>query len=182
MRIFENIRCHFRNAAKFARERPFSACTIAEDAAEHARLRGHAGNLFNFGFAVDSKEANAEHERSFDIALFLDRIAEGDAISRCASSKRHFDFGDRGRIEAGAERGEQTKNCRIGIGLYGIEHARIRQRPRKRIVIVADDIKINNNARTVLTSGAQKFTNTCGHGTNSPCAKRRALQVPDSPD
>ena len=31
----------------------------------------------------------------------------------------------------------------------------------------ADDIEIDDNARAILASGTQKFTNACSHGTNS---------------
>ena len=65
--------------------------------------------------------------RSFLIVLPI-----ADAVGRRAGRQRQLDFGDRSRIEAGAELGEQRQHARIGIGLHRIEDARVRQRAWRR--------------------------------------------------
>ncbi len=99
VRQFEHARRHFGRAAELARQRPFGARAVAEDAAEDLGARRGASDLLDFGFAVDRKEPHAELEGAGDVALLLDRVAEADAIRGRASGKRELDLGDGGRVE-----------------------------------------------------------------------------------
>ena len=65
-----------------------------QDAAEDLRAGSGTGDLLDFGGAVDREQANAEREGARDVALLLDRVAEGDARGGRAGVERHFDFGD----------------------------------------------------------------------------------------
>ena len=154
MRVLKHVGCHFRNAAEFTRQRPFSTRAIAQDAAEHARLRSRTGDFIHFSDAIDGKQTHTERVSGRNIALFLDRIPERNTIRGCTSGKRHFDFDNGSRIKARAHRREQPQNSGIGIGLHGVINAGIGQSPRKGLIIIANDIEIDNNARTILTSGA----------------------------
>ena len=67
-----------------------------------------------------------------DVALLLDGVAEGDAVGRGAGRERHLDLGDRGGVEARAERGEQRQHLRRRIGLHRVEDAACRAAPWRR--------------------------------------------------
>ena len=94
-------------AAELARQRPFGADAVGQDAAEHACAGRGAGDLLDLRHAVDREEAHAERMGAGDVALLLDGVAVGDAVGRGAGRQHHLDLGDRGGVEAGAERGEQ---------------------------------------------------------------------------
>ena len=126
MRVIENIGRHFGRATEFARERPFGTGTIAENPAEYLCARSSAGNLLDFRRAINRKEANAALEGTGNVAFFLDRVPEGNTIRLGAGRQCHLDFGHRGRIEAGAKRGQEAQNGRVRIGLYRIKNACIR--------------------------------------------------------
>ena len=114
--MFEHPRRHFGRAAELARQRPFGAGAVAQDAAEHLRARRGAGDLLDFGLAIDREQPHAERKGARDVALLLDRVAEADAIGRRAGGQRLLDLGDGGRVEAGAETG--ASSARIsGAGL-----------------------------------------------------------------
>src|SRR6188472_3420128 len=100
----EHVDRHFRIAAELARQRPFGAGAVIENAAEHLGAGGGAGDLLDLGGAVDREQANAEREGARDIALLLDRIAIGDALRGRTGIERHLDLGDRGAVEARAHR------------------------------------------------------------------------------
>ena len=99
-----------------------------------------------------------------DVAFLLDGVAEGNAVRRGAGGEHHLDLGDRGGVEAGAERGEELENFRRRIGLHGVEHARVRQRLGEGQIVVADDVEIDDEARTIITAVAQKLADALGHG------------------
>ena len=91
-------------AAELARQRPFGAGAVEQEAAEHLGAGRGAGDLLDLGLAVDREQADAEREGARDVALLLDGVAEGDALGRGAGREHHLDLGDRGGVEAGAER------------------------------------------------------------------------------
>ena len=105
--MLEHVGRHLGHAAELARQRPFGAGAVAQDAAEHLGAGRGAGDLLDLGLAVDREEADAELEGARDVTLLLDRVAERDAVGRSAGRERHLDLGDRGGVEARAERGEQ---------------------------------------------------------------------------
>ena len=145
-RMFEHIHGHAGLAAELARQRPFGADAIGEDAAEHLGAGGGAGDLFHFGLAVDRVEADAEREGAGDIPLLLDGVAVGDAVGRGAGGQRHLDLGDRGGVEAGAELGQQRQHFRRRVGLDRVEHAGVGQRLGEGCVVVAHDLEVDDEA------------------------------------
>jgi len=164
VRMLEHVGRHRRIAAELARERPFGAGAVEQDAAEHPRTGRGARDLLHLGLAVDREQPHAERKGAGDIALLLDRVAEGDAIGRRACGERHLDLGNRGGVEAGAEAGEQRQHFRRRIRLDGIEHARVRQRVGEGKVVLAHDVEIDDEARSVVAAIAQKFADALGHG------------------
>ena len=110
MREFEHARRHLRRAAELARQRPFRARAVAEDAAEHFRARGRARDLFDLGLAIDREQPHAERIGARDVALLLDRVAEADAVRRRPGGHRLLDLDDRGGVEAGAQTGQQIED------------------------------------------------------------------------
>ena len=140
---------------------------VAKHAAEHFGARRGARDLLDFRLAIDGEEPHAELEGAENVALLLDRVAEGDAVGRRAGGERLLDLDHRGAVEAGAEAGEQRQHFRRRIGLDGIEHARVRQRLGEGGVIVAHDIEIDDEAGAVILARfaavAQEFEDTIGH-------------------
>ena len=140
---------------------------VAEHAAEDLRAGRGAGDLLDLGFAIDREEAHAERIGAGDVALLLDRVAEADAIRRRAGRQHLLDLGDRGRVEARAEAGEKRKHLRIGIGLDGIEDARVRQGLGEGGVIVAHDFEVERQGtgrpHVPLGVGTQEFLDTIRH-------------------
>ena len=165
----EHVDRHLRVAAELARQRPLGAGAIIEDAAEHLRAGSGAGDLLDLGGAVDREQANPERERARDVALLLDRVAIGDAVRRRTGGQRHFDFGDRRGVEAGAERGQQRQHFRRRVGLHRVEHAAVRQSLGKGLVVVAHDFEVDDEAglgvEALAAAVTQEFLDTFGHGT-----------------
>ncbi|ENN87458.1 hypothetical protein RHSP_28371 [Rhizobium freirei PRF 81] len=174
MGVDEHVDSHLRNAAELARQRPFGAFAIRQHAAEHTSAGSGTGNLLDFLVAVDGEEADTECMRTGDIALLLDRVAEGDAGSGRPGIERHFDFSDGRAIEIGAEAGEQAQHFRSGVGLDGIVDGAVRHGMTEGVEVVADDIEIDHQARTVRTSGSEKVANTLRGHVNS-------LSIPKAP-
>ncbi len=73
-------------------------------------------------------ERNPTSEGALDITLLLDRVTEGNAVSRRAGSERHLDFADRGAIEGRAKLRQQFEDFRRGIGLDRVEDSGLRHR------------------------------------------------------
>ena len=78
---------------------------------------------------------------------FLMVLPKRDAVGRRAGRERHLDLGDRGGVEAGAERGEQRQHLRRRVRLDGVEHPGVRQGLGEGLVVVADDVEIDDEAR-----------------------------------
>ena len=172
---------HLRVAAELARQRPFGAGAVIEDAAEHPRAGGGTRNLLDFGGAVDREQANAEREGACDVALLLDRVAIGDAVGRRACGQRHLDFRHGGGIEAGAERSQQRQHFGRRICLHRVEHAAVRQGLRKGLVVVAHDFEVDDEARlgveALAAAVAQEFLNTFGHSTLQTAQRRDPFKM-----
>src|SRR5258708_1095465 len=99
-----------------------------------------------------------------DVTLLLYGVAIGNAVGRRARGQHHLDLGDRGGIETGTEAGEQRQHFRRWVGLDGVEHPRVRQCAGERPVIVANDLKIDHEARSVVLAAAQKLMDALRHG------------------
>ena len=176
--IDQDIDSHLRHAAELARQRPFGAFAIRQDAAEHFGTRSRAGNLFDFLVAVDGIQANAEREGAGNVALLLDRIAEGDAVCRCTGIQSHLDLGNRSAVEVRSHRSEKLQDGRLGIGLNGIVDGAVGERVTESLEIVAHDVEVHNEARAVRTSGLDEVENTgSGHGQSL-----RNLKAPAKPE
>ena len=163
MRMLQHARCHLDLAAELAGQWPFGVLAIAEDAAEHARAGGHAGDLLDLSFAIDRKKGDALVESLGDVTLLLDGVAEGNAIRRGTCSQHHFDLANRGTIEAGAELRQHFEDLRIGVGLHGVENARVGQSLGEGQVIVAHNRLVDHEDRAIFTAGAQEIADTVGH-------------------
>ena len=161
----EDFGRHFGFAAEFAAQRPFGTGTIAQDAAEHARSRGRACNLFGFFEGIDGEQAHTQRKRGFDVALFLDGGAVGDAVCRCAGGQRHADFLHGCAVKRRPHRCQQAKHLRLRVGLDGIIDPGVRHGLTIGIEIVAHDIEIDDEARAFRASVGQKITDALGrHG------------------
>ena len=108
MGALEHAQRHLRRAAELTRQRPFGARPIAQDLAEHLCARRGARDLLHLRLAIDREKADAERMGARDVPFLLDRVAEADPIRRRAGGERELDLGDRGRVEARAEIGEQV--------------------------------------------------------------------------
>jgi hypothetical protein len=135
-----------------------------QEAAEHPRTRSRAGDLLDLGLAVDREQANPQREGAGDVALLLDGVAIGDAVGRGAGGQHHLDLGHRRGVEARAEPGEQQQHLRRRVRLDGVEHPRVRQRIGERLVIVAHDFEIDDEARPVFGTITQELVDALRHG------------------
>ena len=109
-----------------------------------------------------------------DVPFLLDRVAEADPIRRRAGGEREFDLGDRGRVEARAEIGEQVQDLGRRIGLYRVEHPRVGQRVGEAEIIVAHDVEIDDEAWSVLAVGGEEFLDAIRH---SGIPRRRGFRL-----
>ena len=163
-RVLEHVHRHRGLAAEFARQRPFGADAVRQDAAEHARARRGAGDLLDLGLAIDREQAHAERIGARDVAFLLDRVAERDAIGAGTRGERHLDLRHGGRVEARAERGEQRQHLGRGIGLHGVEHARVGQSLGEGLIVLAHDVEVDDKTRPVVGIAAQEVADARGHG------------------
>src|ERR1700722_13802319 len=92
MRALEHTGRHFRRTAELARQRPLRAGAVAQNAAEHFRARRRARDLLYLGLAIHGEQSDSEPIGARDVLFFLARVAETDAVSRCASGQRLLDF------------------------------------------------------------------------------------------
>ena len=150
-------------AAELARQRPFGAGAVAMDAADHPAAGGSARDLLHLGLAIDGEQRDAELAGGGDLGRLLDGVAVGDALRRRAGRKHCLRLAHRGDIEAAAETGEQFEDFRRRVGLDGVEHLGVRQRLGEAKVVVADDVEVDHEARSVLAAILQKFADACGH-------------------
>ena len=121
-------------------------------------------DLLDLGLAIDRIEAHAKLEGANDVALLLDRVAEGDALRRRAGIQRKLDLDHGRRVEARAELGQELEHLRLRVRLHGVEHTRVGERTGKLGIVVAHDLEVDDHARAVLTSVAQEFTDALSHG------------------
>src|SRR5262249_60484298 len=126
-------------AAELPRERPLGAVSGAEDAAEDLRAGRGARDLLDLLLGVDGKEADAARIGGGDVALFLDRVAVGDAVGGGAGGERHVDLGDAGAVEGGAEFGEQLQDLGLGVRLDRVKDTAGGKRFWESEVVLADD-------------------------------------------
>jgi hypothetical protein len=181
--VLEHIGRHGRFAAEFARQWPFRPDAVGDDAAKHPRAGRGAGDFVHLGGAVDGVKAHAERIGARHIALLLDGVAEGDAVGGGAGREHHLDLGDRGGIEARPQRGKQRKHLGCRIGLYGIEHLRIRQRFGEGQIVFTHDVEIDDEAGAVLGPLTKKLADARGHSalpTGWQAANRRVMRVVNS--
>ena len=165
--MLEHVDRHRGVAAELARQRPFGAGAVEQDAAEDLRAGGGAGDLLDLGLAVDREQANAEREGAGDVALLLDGVAIGDAVGRGAGGEHHLDLGDRGGVEARAEPGEQRQHLRRRVRLDGVEDAGVRQRVGEGLVVVAHDLEVDDEAGPVF-GAVDAGTRGCAQSWRSP--------------
>ena len=109
-----------------------------------------------------------------DVLLLLDRVAEADAVRRRAGGERELDLGDRGRVEARAEIGEQAQDLGRRIGLDRVEHARVGQGVGEAQIVFAHDVEIDDEARSILAVGGEELLDAVRH---SGIPRRRGLAI-----
>ena len=81
-----------------------------------------------------------------------------------------------------AELRQELQHLRFGIGLHGVEDARVRQRLCEGVVIVPHDVEVDDEAGSIVTSGfasrPEEFQDLVGHrrlpyeGARSPAPYR----------
>ena len=154
-----------RIAAELAAQRPFGSSAIGEDAAEYPGAGCCARNFFNFFDAIHREHRNAKLMRPGNVALFLDGVAIGDPLRRGPGGQRHLDFGNACRIKAGAEARQKLQHFRGRVCLHRIKNARVRHGPRKGLVIVGNDLKVDDEAWAFWSSVAEEVDDAggCGH-------------------
>src|SRR5581483_10203143 len=131
--------------------------------AEDLRPGRRTGDLVDLGLAVDRKEPHTQRIGAGDVALLLDGIAIGDAVRRGARRQHHLDLGDRGGVEAGAELDEERQHLGRWVGLHRVKDARVGQRLGEGGVVVAHDVEVDDQARAVLPTPTEEFTDALGH-------------------
>ena len=162
--VLEHVDRHRGVAAELARQRPFGAGAVEQEAAEHLRAGSGAGDLLDLGLAVDREQANAQREGAGDVALLLDGVAIGDAVGRGAGREHHLDLGDRGGVEARAEPGNERQHFRRRVRLDGVEHPGVRQGVGEGLVVVAHDVEVDDEARPVFGATTQELVDALRHG------------------
>ena len=179
MRALENVERHLGRTAELARQRPFGAFAIGENAAEHPRSRCGAGDFFHLADAVGGEQGDAQLVGARDVALLLDRVAVGDAVGSGAGRQRELDLPHRRGVERGPEIGEQAEDLRRRIGLDGVENARVRHGPGERQVVVADHVEVEDETRAFGTSTGEKVQNSLRcHGFASKRISRTGTRKP----
>jgi hypothetical protein len=118
--------------------------------------------------------------RTSDIALLLDRVAEGNAGRGRTGVECHFDFSHGGAIEVGAHGGEKPEDFGRRVCLDGIIDHAVGQGMAERLEIVFDHIEIDHEAWAVGTSGGEKVADALRHGINPSKVKSQALRHPGS--
>ena len=164
----QHLRRHLGSAAELARQRPFRAFAILQEAAEHLDVLGTdqlglAGDLLDLRLAIDREEAHAIGKCPGDVLFLLDRVAERHAVGGNAGGKRLLDFHHGGAIEAGTHLGEQVEDLGRRVGLHGVENARVGQSLGESREVFGDDLKVDDENRAVLTSVAEELADAVGH-------------------
>ena len=186
MRMLEHVDRHLRHAAELARQRPFGAGAVAQDAAEHLHVLG-AGDAGLLGaraiFSTSASQSTAKRRTPSSRARAMSRsflivLPKEIAVRRGAGVERQLDLDDRGRVEARAELGEELEHLRRRVRLHGVEHARVGQGPGELGVVVAHDIEVDDQARAVLASVAQEFADALSHGALPTKGSMGLLQGP----
>src|SRR5208282_2653788 len=121
------------------------------------------GDLLDFRLAIDRIEPDAERMGARDVLLLLDRVAEADALRRRAGRERLLDLGDRGRVEARAEIGEKAENLRRRVRLHRVEDARVGQGRGEGEIVVAHDVEVDDEARSVLAVAGEELLDAVRH-------------------
>src|SRR6202034_2994063 len=145
---------------------------IAVNAADHAATGGGACNLFDLGLAIDSKHRDAALVGVTDLALFLDGVAVGDTVGGSAGSQHLMGLVERGHIEAATEFDQKLQNFGRRVRLDGVVDPGVRQCLGEAKIILADDIKIDNEAGAVFSTLLEEFADACGHLDPAPLSGR----------
>jgi len=164
MGVLEHVDRHGGLAAEFARQRPFRSDAVGEDAAKDPRAGGGAGDLLDLGHAVDGEQPHAERIGARDVAFLLDGVAERDPVRLGAGRQHHLHLGDRGGVEARPQRREEREHLRRRVRLDGVEHLRVRQRLGEGEIVFSHDVKVDDQARTVVGPLMQELADARSHG------------------
>ena len=98
-RLAQQLDRHLGRAAELARQRPFGAVALDQDAAEDARAGRRARQLLQLGLAVEGEEPHAPLVGEGDVALLLDRVAEREALGGDAVVEAQLDLAAAGDVE-----------------------------------------------------------------------------------
>ena len=197
--MLEHVDRHLGHAAELARQRPFGAGAVAQDAAEHAARRSAGrstacapGDLLDLGLAIDREEAHAELEGARDVALLLDRVAEGDAVGRRAGGERQLDLDHARRCRSTSRaRPAELSTSGSGIRLHGVEHAGVRQSAGELRVVVAHDVEVDDEARAIVGPSSRRLRRNSrmrsvmalspSTGSTAPLSRARDVERSDGP-
>src|SRR5439155_6966080 len=91
--LVQEIDGHLRRAAELARQRPFGAVAIDQDAAEDARAGSGAAELLQLARAVEGEEADALLVGIGDVALLLHGVAERHPLAGRPLGEAKLDLG-----------------------------------------------------------------------------------------
>ena len=146
MGVLEHVDRHRGLAAELARQRPFGAVAVEQDAAEDARAGRGAGDLLDLLHAVDGEQAHAALIGARDVALLLDGVAEGDAVRLGAGGEHHLDLGDRGGVEARARARPGAKAPPAPGSPSPRRRRGVRQRLGEGQIVFAHDVEVDDEA------------------------------------
>ena len=137
LRVAKHVDRHRRHAAELARQRPLGALAVGQDAAEHARAGGDAGDLLDLLDAVDREQPDAEIIGAQDVALLLDGVAEGDAVSGSPPRRAPSRLRQRTRCRRTSPSSEQAQDLRRRVRFHRVIDPGIGERLLEGAEIVA---------------------------------------------
>ncbi len=127
-----------------------------------------------------AKRRDAELEGARDVALLLDRVAEGDAVRRRRRRRAPARSRRPRRVskhEPSSARSSSTSGA--GIGLHGVEHARVGERAGELGVIVAHDVEVDDEAGPVLARLRRKSRMRSVMALSPPKVNGALVRAPD---
>src|SRR5262249_33986608 len=161
--LAQQVLGHLGRTAELLAERPFGAAAIDQHAAEYARAGSGAGELVQFGFAVEGKQPPPPLVGPGDVLLLLDGVAEGNAVEGHAGGLHQLDLAAACGVELGTEPRQARQDLRRRVGLHGVEDMRRRQKLAHAPVVVLDHVEVDHQARRLGLLLSEVTKNTLSH-------------------
>ena len=144
MRMLQHARRHLRARSRICATSGHSAPEPSQRMRQNTLEPGAARAIFSTSASQSTaKEPHAKRIGARDVALLLDRIAEADAIGRRAGGERSARSRRRRPCRSRSRAREQREHFRRGIGLHGVEDARVRQRLGEAEIVLAHDVEVD---------------------------------------